>query len=178
MAWALLSSGSRNLYWKFGVFLENSFNKSSACCLTELSVSADTKNAFAITSLSNSSNTWIVCCDKENTLVAVTSILVGFVYIIKLTTKTITKKAIVSAAALTPYLPLRPTTKIAIALGDIKIAKNISADPTKITHKDKLDKPSKAKYIDPPSTTEAIPAVADMILQKFVDKIRDRIISL
>ena len=178
MAWALLSSGSRNLYWKFGVFLENSFNKSSACCLTELSVFADTKNAFAITSVSNSSNTWIVCCDKENTLVAVTSILVGFVYIIKLTTKTITKKAIVSAAALTPYLPLRPTIKIAIALGDIKIAKKISADPTKITHKDKPDKPSKAKYIDPPSTTEAIPAVADMILQKFVDKIRDRIISL
>ena len=131
-----------------------------------------------MTSVSNSSNTWLVCCDNENTLVAVTSILVGFVYMRKLATNMITKKAAVIMAALTPYLPRRPTTNIAIALGEIKIAIKINMDPAKITHNARSDKDLNAKYIELPKTRAVIPVVAAIMLQKFVDRTRDRIMDL
>jgi hypothetical protein len=104
-----------------------------------------TKNTVAVTGSSILSRTFMVCGDKLKTRVAVTSILLGFVYMKKLTMSKMMKNAPVITATLIPYLPRLPTIKIAIALGDSVIETNTSPAPINAINNDKSDKGSNAK---------------------------------
>ena len=87
------------------------------------------------------------------------------------------KKATDITATFTPYRPFLPARKIAMDHGDSTSDRNINPAPPMSTHKDKSLRPSNARLIEPPKTTEKMPAAPNMMLQKLGDLIDAKIIS-
>ena len=101
-----LSSGSMNLYVKLELRRANSLSRSSACCLSDAVSVVEpppcAKKALALTGASMLSSTCMVCCDRLNMRVAVTSTRVGFRNSRKLMSPTMTKNATVMMATFAP----------------------------------------------------------------------------
>ena len=89
-----------------------------------------------------------------------------------------TKKETVIIATLAPYRPRLPERKIAIALGDSIIARNIKTVPASNTQRANLASSSNARFIAPPAITDRVPITPHTMLQNAGDLKDDRIILM